>query len=187
LLDLGLARADVVQAGLLPNPEVLYSFPVGPREFSYAVDLPIDVIVLRPVRVRAAAAEEERARERLVQTGLDLARDVRLAHADWVLARDRLRVAEESLKLRDRIAKLTTDRFNAGDATPLEVSTARADALRGKQESTRAANDVPIFEEKLRNLMGIGAWRVELVPLAVDPPDEPADHPETLLADAATT
>jgi cobalt-zinc-cadmium efflux system outer membrane protein len=184
LLDLGLARADVVQAGLLPNPEVLYSFPVSPKPFKYAVDLPIDVIALRPVRVRAAAAEEERARERLVQAGLDLARDVRLAHADWVFARDRLRVAEEIQKLRDRIAKLTTDRFNAGDATPLEVSTARADSLRGKQEATRAANDLPIFEEKLRNLVGIGGWRVELVPQGADPPDEPAEDLEALVAEA---
>jgi|SRR5262245_7960300 len=184
LTDLGLARADVVQAGLLPNPEVLYSFPIDPKPYKYALDLPIDAIVLRPHRVRAATAEEERARERLTQAGLDLVRDVRLAHADWVLARERLRIAEENQKLRDRIATLAEARLKAGDATPLEVSTARIDALRARQEATRFANDLPLFEEKWRNLTGLGAWRVELEPQPVDPPAEVTEDLEALVAEA---
>lgn len=170
LVDLGLAHADLVQAGLLPNPEVLYAFPAGAKPFKYAIDLPIDVIVLRPARTRAATAEWERTRERLTQAGIDLVRDTRVAHADWVFARERVRIAEENLKLRERIFTLAEGRFKAGDATPLEVSTAKIDSLRAKQEATRAINDVPIFEERLRNMTGLGLFRPDLTPEATVPP-----------------
>src|SRR5262245_961097 len=35
LVELDLTRADLVQAGLLPNPEVFYSWPVPDRVFRY--------------------------------------------------------------------------------------------------------------------------------------------------------
>jgi outer membrane protein, heavy metal efflux system len=95
LTDLGLAHADVIQAGLLTNPELLYVFQTAPKPFKYAIDLPVEAIVLRPIRQRAADAEWDRTRERLTQAGLDLVRDTRLAHADWVLARQRVNIASE--------------------------------------------------------------------------------------------
>jgi outer membrane protein, heavy metal efflux system len=184
LTDLGLAHADVIQAGLLTNPEFLYVFQTAPKPFKYAIDLPVEAIVLRPIRQRAAEAEWERTRERLTQAGLDLVRDTRLAHADWVLARERVRIAEENLRLRDRVTTLTEDRLKAGDATPLEVSTAKIDSLRAKQEATRANNDLPIFEERLRNFTGLGMSRPDLVPEALDPPAEITADAEALVAHA---
>jgi outer membrane protein, heavy metal efflux system len=184
LTDLGLAHADVIQAGLLTNPELLYVFQTAPKPFKYAIDLPVEAIVLRPIRQRAADAEWDRTRERLTQAGLDLVRDTRLAHADWVLARQRVNIANENLKLRERITALTEDRLKAGDATPLEVSTAKIDSLRAKQEATRANNDVPIFEERLRNLTGLGISRPDLTPEALDPPAEINLDVEALVADA---
>ena len=102
LTDLGLAHSDLIQAGLLPNPEFFYSFPTDAKPFKYLVEFPVDSLVLRPFRKRAANADLERARERLTQAGLDLVRDARLAYADWVFARDRIQIAEENRKLRER-------------------------------------------------------------------------------------
>jgi cobalt-zinc-cadmium efflux system outer membrane protein len=164
LTDLGLAHADVIQAGLLSNPELQYTFPATGKPFRYLIELPLDALVLRPIRARAAGAEWERVRERLTQAGLDLVRDTRLAHADWVRAREQVRIAGENRRLRERVTDLAEARLRAGDATPLEVSTARIDSLRARQEELRAANDVPIVEERLRNLVGLGATRPDLVP-----------------------
>src|SRR5262245_7721 len=184
LIDVGLAHADLVQAGQLTNPDFQYIFGTAAKPFSYVIDLTVDTIVLRPIRQRAAGAEWERTRERLTQAGLDLVRDTRLAYADWALARERVTIANENLKLRERIATLTEDRLKAGDATPLEVSTAKIDSLRAKQEATRANNDLPIVEERLRNLSGLGASRVALVPQASEPPSELVAEIEPLVADA---
>lgn len=164
LTDLGIAHSDLIQAGLLPNPEFFYVFPAGAKPFKYLVDFPVDALVLRPFRKQAAEAEVERTLERLTQAGLDLVRDARVAYADWVFARDRVLIAEENRKLRDGINTLTQARLKAGDATPLESSTAKIDNLRAKQEETRARNDLPVFEERLRNVTGLGLFRPELTP-----------------------
>jgi outer membrane protein, heavy metal efflux system len=113
LADLGLANADLVQAGLLTNPEVVYTWPAAGKPYRYLFDLPVEAIWLRPHRVDAATAEVERARERLTQAGLDLVRDTRVAYADWSSAHERQQVAEESLRVRSRIAALTEERYKA--------------------------------------------------------------------------
>lgn len=169
LVDLGVSHADLVQASLLPNPELVYISGIDPKPFKYLIDFPLEAIVLRPSRMRAAGAEWERTRERLTQAGIDLIRDTRLAYADWALARERMEIAEENRKLRERIATITESRRKAGDATPLEESATHIDNLRAKQEATRANNDLPIAEERLRNLTGLGQYRPELSPQTTQP------------------
>lgn len=171
LVDLGLARGDLIQAGLLPNPEFVYFFGVTDKPFKYLFDFPIEAIWLRPIRVKSAAKEADRTAARLTQAGLDLMRDVRQAYADVVLAKERVRVAGEAVKLRGRVSELAENRLKAGDISPQEAATARIDALQAEQDATRIGYDVPVLEERLRNLMGIGPLRG---PLPLDPSPPPA-------------
>ena len=184
LTELGMAEGDLVQAGLLPNPEILYLASAPHKPFRYAIDLPIEAFWLRPIRIDAAEHESQRACERLTQAGLDLIRDTRQAYADMLLAQGRLRVAEEAVELRGRIVKLAEARLDAGDASPQEVSTARIDALAAEQDVSRLAYDITLAEERLRWLMGISdvrePLRLEAPPL---PPDAELDA--NLLADDA--
>src|SRR5204862_1880180 len=114
---------------------------------------------LRPVRVKAAAGDADRASKRLAQAGLDLMRDVRQAYADVVLARERVRVAGEAVKLRGKIAELAAERLKGGFISEQEAATAKIDALLAEQDAARIEHDVPVLEERLRNLMGVGAYR----------------------------
>lgn len=164
LAELKITRADLVQAGLLPNPELGYFFHVPDKPFKYVVDFPIEAIWLRPIRIAAAHGENERACQRLVQAGLDLIRDVRQAYADLLLAKQRLQVAERAVELRERVAKLAEARLQAGDASEQEVTTARIDALQSKQDAARIGYEVPLAEERLRNLLGVGDDRTPVVP-----------------------
>lgn len=159
LTELGIARGDLVQAGLLPNPELVYFFPVSDKPFKYLFDLPIEAIWLRPIREAAAAREVGRVRQRLTQAGLDLIRDTRQAYADLVLAHGRNRVATDAVQLRERIAQLARVRLDAGDISPQEATAAEIDAGRARQDSARAGFDVRLAEERLRNLMGMGEDR----------------------------
>ncbi len=165
LVDLGISRGDLIQAGLLPNPELVYFFPMSDKPYKYLFDFPIEAIWLRPVRVQSAASELDRASERLTQAGLDLMRDVRQAYADVLLAKERVRVAGEAVKLRGKIAELAEKRLKAGDISPQEAATARIDALQAQQDAIRIAYEIPVSEERLRFLMGIGFLRD---PLALD-------------------
>ncbi len=162
LADLGIARGDLVQAGLLPNPEVVYFFPVSDKPYKYALDLPLEAFWLRPVRVRAAARESDRVCERLTQAALDLIRDVRQAYADALLAKGRLRVAEDGVSLRGEIARLAESRLQAGDISVQEATTARIDSLQAQQDAARVRYDVVLAEERLRNFLATGEDRSPL-------------------------
>ena len=70
-------------------------------------------------------------------------------------------------------------RQKAGDASELEVSTARIDALRSTQDIIPVRLEVAVAEEKLRNLTGLSNFTFALVPelTNVDPQtDEPLDE-----------
>jgi cobalt-zinc-cadmium efflux system outer membrane protein len=166
LTELGMARGDLIQAGLLPNPEFIYFFHVPGKPFKYAFELPIEALWLRPIRVKNAQHEAERTAERLTQSGLDLIRDVRQAYADAVLAKERLRVADEAIKLRGQIARFAEKRLQAGDISPLEAATAKIDALLADQDRARIRYDTGVAEERLRHLLGIGILRQ---PFELDP------------------
>jgi outer membrane protein, heavy metal efflux system len=156
LSHMGLARADLLQARLIPNPHLAFLVPNGPHELEATLELPFDLLLLRGKRIAAAQDEAGRIAEQLVQGGLDLIRDVRLAFADVLLARDRVQLADDAAKLRDRIAALAEKRVGAGEASRLEADAARIDSLRGRQEAARVVYDVTLAEQRLRTLMGLG-------------------------------
>jgi cobalt-zinc-cadmium efflux system outer membrane protein len=187
LADLGVARGDLVQAGLLPNPDFLYTFPVPDKFFRYAFELPVEALWLRPIRVAAAAREADRVSEQLTQAGLDLIRDVRQTYADVLLAKGQFTVAEEAVRIRGQISELAEARLKAGDISPQEAATARVDALQAQQELKRARYDISLAEERLKNLLAIGMDRR---PLALDariPPPMPVLDADVLATEAAST
>lgn len=186
LTDLGVARGDLVQAGLLPNPEAVYFFNTPGKAYKYLVDFPLEALWLRPIRVAAAARESARVSDRLTQGALDLIRDVRQACADMLLAKGRLRVAEDAVRLRGRVAELAAARFKAGDASEQEAATARIDALTARQDAVRIAHDVALAEVRLRNLLALGP---NGSPLTLDdrPPPVRTDLDSGVLTAEATT
>lgn len=186
LADLGIAQGDLVQAGLLPNPEVAYFFPVSDKPFKYAFDFPIEALWLRPIRIAAAEREYGRACERLTQAGLDLIRDTRQAYADAILAERRAQIAADIVSLRRRIAGVTETRLDSGDISPQESSTAVIDASRAEQDTVRAGYDVDLAHAKLRHLMGVPEERVRLRLVQATPPLPATVDVDALSAEATT-
>lgn len=167
LAGLGLSRADVIQAGLIANPDAQVLFPLGPKQLEATVTAPIESLWLRGPRVRAAQNLSDQKAAGLTQLALDLIRDVRLAYAELDLAKRRLALFEESSALRARVASIARARVRAGDALRLEEVTAQVDAVRAEQEARSLAHGVRIAEERLRALLGAGRERVPLVTAAL--------------------
>src|SRR6185436_11477903 len=107
LVDLGFSQADLIQAGLLTNPSFSILFPWGPKQLEFTATFPLEALWLRPRRVALARVQADRVAETLVQQGLNLIRDVRVAYSDLLLARERARLANEALKIRSRIQDLS--------------------------------------------------------------------------------
>ena len=156
LADLGLSRADLIHAGMLPNPTLSMLIPIDTKPLELTAKYPLEILWLRPRRVKSAQLEYERTTQRLVQSGLDLIRDVRLAYAEVTLANHKVKLGESTLELNRRIGELSAVRLKSGDSSELEASTASIDALQAQEQVTRSQQDARIATDRLRNLVGLG-------------------------------
>jgi len=175
LADLGLSRADLIQAGMLPNPTFSLLVPVGAKPLELTAKYPFEIFWLRPNRVAAAKLDYERTAQRLVQSGLDLIRDARVAFAEATLADERLKLATESLSLNTRIAEIAQARLRAGDVSELEAGQADIDTLQAREFLARVKQDAGVARERLRHLLGLGLgpWADRLTTPALPARTEP--------------
>ena len=157
LAELGMARADLVEAGLIRNPVFSLLFPLGPKQLEFTLTWPLESLWQRPKRVAAAQADVGKTAARLVQGGLSLVRTVRVAHAELLLAEERVRLAQETRDVRGRIAEIADARLRLGDLSPLEAATTRIDAARAEDDASRAAHDAESSRQRLMSLIGLGA------------------------------
>ena len=154
LIDLKLAKADLVNAGFMTNPEFLYVFGVINKPYKYAIDFPIEALWLRPIRLRTMKHEAHAVTYRLTQSGLNLIRDTRIAYAQTVLAQERVKVLEASYLLRQRISDLSIKRLAAGDINGKDILIAKNDASMAKRDWEISHYDAQLKIEALINLLG---------------------------------
>ncbi|WP_231943811.1 TolC family protein [Aeoliella mucimassa] len=155
LAQLGMACGDSIQASLIANPQLLVYFPTSIKEGQYTLYAPIESYFLRPARVKAANREYRRVGEQLVQNGLDVARDARLAYIDLALADEQARLAQEAIDIRNQVVQLTNQRLNEGDISQLESITSRVDQLNAQAAHGVRQQDISIAEARLALLMGL--------------------------------
>jgi cobalt-zinc-cadmium efflux system outer membrane protein len=186
LSQLGFVKADLAQAGLLANPSFSMLFPLGPKQLEFTALVPLEALWLRPRRVAIARVDAERVAESLVQNGLDLIRDVRVGLSDLQLGRDRLMLAQDAVRLRERISEITQARARAGEAAQLEVAAADSELLQAREDIQRRAYENAVMNERLRHLIGFASadTNTSFAPLEATPAltDSPADLARRALA-----
>jgi cobalt-zinc-cadmium efflux system outer membrane protein len=156
LTALGLARADLKDAGLLRNPLLTLLLPTGPLpQLESAIQFPVDVFWQRRKRVAAAKVEVERVAVSLEQNALNLVRDVRIAFTDLELARQRARMAEETVRLRKEVVRLMKIRLREGDVGEVEVTAAELDESLAVEQSVRFEREMVILLNRLRHIIGM--------------------------------
>ena len=155
IAQLGFARADLLEAGLLRNPVLSLLFPIGPKQLEATLRFPIEVLWERPKRIAAARVAADAAAAGLEQSGLILVFNVKTAYIDLVVAQDRLQLAEQAASELAQIDQLTQSRLRAGDISELEARTATIEAARARQEAIRAAGDVSLRANALRRWLGL--------------------------------
>lgn len=156
LAALGLARADLAQAGMIANPSLWAVIPLGAKQLEYAATLPLEALWIRPSRVAVARLDGERAAERLVQTGLDLIRDVRAATGEVAASRERAEIALALSTAGDEIAEIAAHRLAIGDASESEAALARVDGARARDELRMARSDSDAAQRRWESWIGLG-------------------------------
>jgi cobalt-zinc-cadmium efflux system outer membrane protein len=159
--DLGVAQAEVVQAGLLSNPSLAAEvrFPGAPFEIHGHQEF-AELLVM-PLRKRAAQAEFEQAKRRVTSAVLAHAADTKAAYyelaASLQTAELRRTVAEAAAAGADAADRL----HKAGNITDLERDKHRLQAAEARLESAQAEAAALEAREKLALLMGLWGPQVE--------------------------
>ncbi len=186
LSDLGLARADLLAAGLLQNPVLSLLFPSGPKQLEAALRWPLEALWQRPRRVSIAQTNVEVVASNLVQSGLSVARDSKTAFADLILAK-RLRDLDSlAAEQAEEIARLMRVRLRLGDISELEASAATQAAVAAAQQEHRSRSGASLAEDRLLALLGLGEQerRVALDPVVATAEAAVVPALERLLDDA---
>lgn len=158
--DLGVAQADVVQAGLLSNPifDAAVKFPVsggGRPDLELGAAMNFLNLLYIPLRKRVAAARFEETKTRVTGAVLDLAGRVRKAFYTY-------EADEQLLELRQTIAQALAASFEiahrlyqAGNLSDLDYFSERAQLEAGKLALRAAEVSVRQSREELNALMGV--------------------------------
>ena len=176
LSDLGLTRADVVAAEMIPNPTLSVLVPVGAKPFELVARYPLEFLWLRPKRVALARMEHERNSERLVQVALDLIRDVRVAFTEVVLAHQQTTLNGSLADLMKESATLAGSLTRAGESSELESMVARNESHQASERVDRMRFDEAALRERLHLLLGLGM--VPLPDLRLGDPPPSLEMPE---------
>lgn len=154
LASVAIFQADVLESGLVSNPLLRYLSPTLGLSVSGYVNFAFDFLWQRPKRIAASYIEAQRNGEVMVQYGFTLIRDVQIAYADMLLARERAVIFADNARIRAEMASLANSRLRNGDISELEASTFRADSASAVDEYIRASLDTMIRKNRLNALLG---------------------------------
>jgi cobalt-zinc-cadmium efflux system outer membrane protein len=158
--DLGVARADLVQAGLFRNPifEAAVLFPVShggrPDLELTAVMNFLDVLYV-PLRRRVAAARFEEAKSRVTGVVLDFAARVRTAFYSHLANEQMLELRQAIVEGLEASFEVARRLHEAGNISDLDLARQRAELEAGKLALRSAEVAVGQSREELNALMGL--------------------------------
>jgi cobalt-zinc-cadmium efflux system outer membrane protein len=169
LRELGIDRGRVLQASLLPNPEVEIDLrrqddPEQPIQIELFAAFELTEALLTPMRVEAASRELDAARFRVAGRVIETEYEVRAAFYDAQAAEQRLAVAVRSLDALAASRDSAQMLFEAGNIPELDLAAQiaayeEARATTAELELARAS-----ARERLHRLMGLHgaatAWTI---------------------------
>ena len=190
-LEVGVARADVEQSGLLRNPTlgVAYLWPDGGGRKRIGGDLVQSVSDLWQLRFRRELAEAE-LRERVlevVQLASQLSIDVEREFLELLATDESLQLAEREIELAQETVRLVSRKVEAGMARSTELAQARSRLADAQLVRSQAAQRLASGRQRLAlqlSLTGDPARVKLLAPAASEPRELPAVESLLALGDA---
>jgi cobalt-zinc-cadmium efflux system outer membrane protein len=155
LVSTSIAQADLVEAGIIPNPLLRYIAPWGLATASGYLNFYLEALWQRPKKIAAAKLEARKTAENMVQRAFVLIRDTQLAYADMLLARQKQAILARDLQVRLQIVALARSRYRHGDISRWELTMARGDSALSTDTFNRGAQDTTIFKSRLNLLLGL--------------------------------
>jgi outer membrane protein TolC len=160
IVELGVPRGALVQAGLAPNPEVEFAMsrPLeGHHEFDteVAVEFDLSRLILMPQRKGVASAELQAARQRLAGDVLDTAHRARLALFDVQAAQQLLELRTRALQSFQAAYETAIELHRVGNVTDLDLVTERSAVEAARVAVATAETQVVDARERLNVVLGM--------------------------------
>jgi outer membrane protein, heavy metal efflux system len=157
--DLGVAQADLVQAGLLSNPifDAAVMFPVsgGRPDLELGAAMNFLNIFYIPLRKRVAAARFEEVKTRVAGSVLDFAGRVRTAFYSYESNEQMLELRQTIVQALNASLEIARRLSEAGNITDLDFARERAQLEAAKLTLRSAEVSVRQSREDLNILMGV--------------------------------
>jgi outer membrane protein, heavy metal efflux system len=172
---LGIARADLVQAGLLRNPafdlDVRFLETSG-TDMEFGLSQPVLELFFRPLRTRLAEHQFAAAKLRLTDELIELVFAVRRAVVAAQAAERLVTVHRQALQAAEATHELQVELHAAGNATEQALALDRVAETRARLDLAAAEQDAALAREPLQMLLGLHGADTEwtLAPLAADDP-----------------
>jgi cobalt-zinc-cadmium efflux system outer membrane protein len=157
--ELGIAQADLIEAGLLSNPafEVEVRYPHERKlktNIEYLVTATFLDIFLIPLRTRLASTELEQAKLRVSNEILDLSFEVRQTYYELVAQIQKLQYTQAIVELTSIHNEIVMRQNRIGNVNLLDFQQTQARFLEAKLEITKSQSEIIRLREKLNRLLG---------------------------------
>jgi cobalt-zinc-cadmium efflux system outer membrane protein len=184
--NLGLAEADVAQAGLLSNPKFMGAFRFPEAGGKTEIDLSlmqnfIDLVTL-PARQRLAARQAEVVKNEVAEAVVKLAAETKAAFYNLVAARQLAQKESKIVEAKEAAYAWKKALRKAGNITELALARSEADLREAELARDLARLSARQAEEKLALDMGLGNDRAKGLSFTADFPPLPSQNfdPESL-------
>lgn len=180
MYDLGVARGQAVQAGLLPNPEIEISLrkqedPFQNLQADIGVEYNLSALILVPLRKGVADAELEATRVRVARDVLETAFQARIAFYDVQARQTILDLRKRALDAFQASYGAAEELHKVGNLPDVDLATQKAAVEGSRIEVAEAENALLDARERLNVALGLSgsqtSWTIA-GPLA--PPEEMA-------------
>ncbi len=179
LLNVGMARADVVQAGLWSNPTLGLSVRLpeggGLSNIEAGIAQNIANLWMIPARKEAAERDLDRAILTAARELVLLAIDTKVAYFNAVGADESLSIAGDNVALTQQLLQISEARLEAGTVGSLDVNLARGQSLKAQVDFRSARLDSSNALRTLATMLGLTVLADELV--LTDPLPAPTVRP----------
>jgi cobalt-zinc-cadmium efflux system outer membrane protein len=168
--DLGIAQANLVQAGLLSNPvfSAAAFFPVvdDHTDLDFGVTRSFLSVLYRPLRQRIAAAQFEAVKRRVTARILDFAADARATFYRLAAEEQTRELLEQVVAAAEASAEAARGLREAGNFTELDALREGLLAEEARLSLAAARARAIALRERLNALMGVSSprseqWRIE--------------------------
>lgn len=177
--ELGIAQADLLEAGLLSNPsfEIEIRYPHTRRlhtNIEYFLTSSLLDLFLIPLRTKLASTEFEQTKLKVSNEILDMAFEVRETYYELIAEEKKVIYLQSIVELTSIITDLFTKQIAVGNVNNLEFQLAQSRFLEAELELEQSQTEVIRLREKLNRWLGFPESICLIVPGNL--PDEANDQ-----------